>query len=80
MDDRYDIKRHRGIAHMIDPSNGSRRTFCGQQTNRPGWYVDEGATLAEFVEQVRPRCAACLKNCKIVIEMQELAEYIQEAR
>ena len=71
---RYEVKRHKGIAHMIDLDSHGRKTFCGEQTNRPGWYVDEGATLVEFIEQVRPRCSACRKNCEIIIAMHDLQE------
>jgi hypothetical protein len=74
----YEVKRRRGIAHMIDADSHGRKTFCGEQTNRPGWCPDEDATLVEFVEKVRPRCAACRKNCQIVIAMHDLALDLQE--
>jgi len=71
---KYDIKRHRGIAHMIDLDSHGRKTFCGAQANRSDWYVDEGATLVEFVEQVRPRCAACRRSCEIIIALNDLTQ------
>lgn len=55
-------------AHL---SADGRQSFCNTRLDNQGWQfmLDQPATAEEFVEEVRGRCASCLKSAKTIVSM-----------
>lgn len=67
----YDAKG-RSTAHLMG-SNG-KTAFCGKDfSNRWSYCVAPAATIPQYIKDVRPRCAKCLEQARLVLAIDRLA-------